>query len=229
MEGDAGTGQLNHPEPDATSSPTDEMDQTSTAAASPEAAAGTDQTSTEPAADLPEADAAGGDAVVRGPSRLRGRWLIGIAAVLIVLAGVLGAGGYLALRFHRDSQATARADGAAIAAAKDCMTALNAPDPAAMQASQRKIIECATGAFEAQAPMLSSLLADAYAQADVHVQLLDLRAAVERNNDDGSIDVLTVLRLIVSSTGKEVSYRLRVTMAPVDGDYKVAKVDQVAQ
>ncbi|MEZ0365592.1 hypothetical protein ACAG26_18060 [Mycobacterium sp. pUA109] len=229
MEGDAGTGQLNHPELDATSSLTDGMDQTSTAADSPQAADETDQPGTEPPADQADVNAAAGDAVARGPSRLRGRWLIGIAAVLIVLAGALGAGGYLALRFHRDSQAAARADVAAIAAAKDCMTALNAPDPAAMQASQRKIIECATGAFEAQAPMLSSLLADAYTQADVHVQLLDLRAAVERHNDDGSIDVLTVLRLIVSSTGKEVSYRLRVTMAPVDGEYKVAKVDQVAQ
>jgi len=163
-----------------------------------------------------------------GPVRWTRRWLIDLATALFLLAVAVTAGGWFALRSHEDSRVTTRGEVAAVAAAKDCMAALNAPDLATLQISERKIVDCATGSFAVQAPMLASLLTDAYAQADVHVQLLDMRAAVERDNGDGSFDVLTVLRLFVTSTGKEVGYRLRVTMAPVDGQYKVSNVVQVA-
>lgn len=192
--------------------------------------AGTGQLNrTEPDGTDQVSDPSVSDAALRGPSRLRGRWLIGSVAVLVVLAVAIATGGYFALRSHQASQAAARDGAAAVAAAKECMLALNAPDPGAMAESQRKIVDCATGSFAVQAPRLSTLLVEAYAAANVHVQLLDMRAAVERNNDDGSVDVLTVLRLAVSSTGKEVSYRLRVTMQRDDGQYKVAKIDQVAR
>ncbi len=49
-----------------------------------------------------------------------------------------------------------------MAAAKDCVTATQAPDVKAMDDSQRKIIECATGDFGAQANLYSGLLVDAY-------------------------------------------------------------------
>lgn len=208
MEGDAGTGRLN---------PSDADDTSSTGVTA------------EDSDDVPVSTTDDPDVIGRGPSRLRRGWLIGTAAALVVLAAAAGAGGYLAFRSHQDSLVAARADAAAVATAKECMAALNAPDAAAMDAAGRKIVDCATGNFAVQAPLLASLLAEAYATVDSRVQVLDLRAAAERHNDDGSIDVLTVLRAYVSSTGKESSYRLRVTMEPVDGEYKVAKIDQVTK
>jgi Mce-associated membrane protein len=148
----------------------------------------------------------------------------------VVAAGVATAG-YFALRAHDDSQAMARADSAAVAAAKDCVSATHAPDTAAMSASQQKIVECSTGDFGAQATLYSGMLVDAYQAANVQVQVSDMRAAVERHNDDGSINVLVAVRVKVSNSeaqGQEQGYRLRVQMSPVDGRYKIARLDQVA-
>ncbi|HZE17817.1 MAG TPA: hypothetical protein VE197_20130, partial [Mycobacterium sp.] len=164
--------------------------------------------------------------------RLGRGWLIGITAALVLLAGAAGTGGYFALRFHQQSQAIARNDAAAMKAAQDCVAATQAPDTAAMAAAARKMVDCSTGDFGAQAALYSSLLAEAYQAANVHVQVSDMRAAVERNNDDGSIDVLVALRTKVSNVEaqyQEQGYRLRVKMELADGQYKISKLDQVAK
>lgn len=60
--------------------------------------------------------------------------------------------------------------------------------------------------------------------------LAQMRAAVEKHNDDGSIDVLVAVRVKINNSAekdKEVGYRMRAQMAPVDGKFKVAKLDQV--
>ena len=85
-------------------------------------------------------------------------------------------------------------------AAKDCVAATHAPDTAAMTASQAKIIECSTGDFGAQAALYSGVLVDAYQAANVTVQVSDMRAAVERHNDDGSVDVLVAVRVKVTNS-----------------------------
>ncbi|WP_428342799.1 hypothetical protein [Mycobacterium sp.] len=166
-------------------------------------------------------------------SRLGRRWFIGIAATLMVLAGGLAAGGYfVALRSHYDSQATARRDAAAVEAAKDCVGATQAPDIAAMASSAQKIVECGAGAFRSQAILYSGLLVEAYQAANAHVQVSDLRAAVERNNPDGSVEILVPLRVKVSnseSENQEAGYRLRVTMVLDEGKYRISKLDQVAK
>ena len=167
-----------------------------------------------------------------GPSRLGRSWFVGIAAALVLLAGGVGAGGYLALRSHMDSQATARRDAAAVEAAKDCVAATQAPDTGAMAASAQKIIECGAGAFRSQAILYSGLLVEAYQAANAHVQVSDLRAAVERNNADGSIEILVPLRVKVSNAetqNQEAGYRLRVTMVQDEGKYRISKLDQVAR
>jgi Mce-associated membrane protein len=168
----------------------------------------------------------------RGTSRLGRGWFLGTAAALAVLASAVGAGGYFALRSHHDSQATARRDAAAVEAAKDCVGATQAPDIGAMASSAQKIVECGAGAFRSQAILYSGLLVDAYQAADAHVQVSDLRAAVERNNPDGSVDVLVPLRVKVSnaeSQNQEAGYRLRVTMVLDEGKYRISKLDQVAR
>lgn len=117
-------------------------------------------------------------------------------------------------------------------AAKDCVAATQAPDTSAMEASQRKIIDCATGDFGVQATLYSGVLVDAYQVANAQVQVSDMRAAVERHHDDGSMDVLVALRVAVSNSAaqnQETGYRLRVTMAPDNGTYKIAKLDQVTK
>jgi len=166
------------------------------------------------------------------PSRLGRGWFIGIAAALLVLAGGVGAGGYLALRSHLDSEALARRDAVAMEAAKNCVAATQAPDITAMAESAQKMIDCGTGAYRSQAILYSSLLVEAYQAANAHVQVSDLRAAVERNNPDGSVDVLVPLRVKVSnseSQNQEAGYRLRVTMVSDEGQYRIAKLDQVAK
>jgi Mce-associated membrane protein len=202
---------------------------------SPESEVGADETSTEVTTeDLPESEVganASETGVERGPSRLGRGWLAGIAAALVLFAGAIGAGGYFALRFHHESQAIARNDAAALKAAVDCVSATQAPDTNAMAASEQKIIDCGTDAFRSQALLYTSMLVQAYQAANVHVQVSDVRAAVERNNNDGSVDVLVAMRVKVSSdqTQNETGYRLRAKMAPAEGQYKISKLDQVTK
>lgn len=216
MEGDAGTSQLN---------PTDADETTDGSLAVPP------EEQTREATEAPESQP--GEVVDDGrrPSRI-GRGLAAtIAATLLVLAAAGGVAGYLALRSHQDSENIARSESAALQAAKDCVAATHAPDTAAMSAAQTKIIQCSTGDFGAQASLYSGVLVDAYQAANVKVQVSDMRAAVERRNDDGSFEILVAVRVKVTNSDaadQEQGYRLRVQMALDDGTYKVAKLDQVS-
>ncbi|MGD1239686.1 Mce protein [Mycobacterium seoulense] len=185
----------------------------------------------EDAAEPTEPAAAPGEAAERRPSRLGCGWLAGIAAALVLCAAAVGAGGYVALRYHHESQAIARNNAAALKAAVDCVSATQAPDTNAMAASEQKIIDCGTDAFRSQALLYTSMLVQAYQAANVHVQVSDMRAAVERNNPDGSVDVLVAVRVKVANdqTQNETGYRLRVKMAMAEGQYKIAKLDQVTK
>lgn len=225
MEGDAGTSQLN---------PTDNNE--SSEEVVPDAAAAAPETNAEESSEAavdqvapnPDSESA---AAPRGRSRVgTRRWSVGICAALIVVSAAVGTAGYFALRSHHQSENFARADAAAVQAAKDCVSATQAPDTTAMAASQQKIVECATGDFGAQATLYSGLLVDAYQAANVQVQVSDMRAAAERHNDDGSVDVLVAVRVKVSNSAaqdQEQGYRLRVRMMPDDGKYKISKLDQV--
>ena len=216
MEGDAGTSRLNPTDADET------PDESLAVSTPDQTEHATEEESPEPAEEAVE------DA--RRPSRLGVGWMAGICAALVVLAAGAGVGGYLALRSHDDSEAIARADAAAMAAAKDCVAATNAPDTTAMAAAQSKIIECSTGDFGAQASLYSSVLVEAYQAANAKVAVSDMRAAVERHYDDGSVDVLVAVRVKVTnseSADQEQGYRLRVKMASDEGRYKIARLDQV--
>jgi len=248
MEGDAGSGRLN-PTPPFDDAERGEAEETANQIPPPDDDADSDAAEesvnqTHPVDEDQSADEAQpGDSpeaatetvlaeAMPQRSRLSGRWLAGVCAALLVVALAVGAGGYLALRANQKSEATARAEAAALAAAKDCVTATQAPDASAMEASQRKIIECATGGFGAQATLYSGLLVDAYQAAKVQVQVSDMRAAVERHNDDGSMDVLVAMRVKVSNSeaqGQEQGYRLRVKMMPDAGTYKIADLAQVSK
>ena len=207
MEGDAGTSQLNPT--DADQAPDDSL-------AEPQDPQ-TEDTTAEPTDD-------------RRASRLGRGWVATICAGLLLLAAAGGVGGYLALKANRQSADTAREEAVALKAAKECVAATHAPDVTAMTAAQSKIIECSTGDFGAQASLYSGVLVDAYQAADVTVKVSDMRAAVERHNDDGSFDVLVAVRVKVTNSDaadQEQGYRLRLQMAPEEGTYKIAKLDQV--
>ncbi|HEX4390973.1 MAG TPA: Mce protein [Mycobacterium sp.] len=236
MEGDAGASRLtpNDTDEDPSLEP-DAVADDPTAEESVEDSLESDdaadpEISESDAEDLAEVTEGEGDP--GGTSRLGRRWFVGIAATLAVLAGGVGTGGYFALRSHMDSQATARHDAAAVEAAKDCVAATQAPDTGAMASSAQKIIECGAGAFRSQAILYSGLLVEAYQAANAHVQVSDLRAAVDRNNPDGSIEILVPLRVKVSNAetqNQEAGYRLRVTMVQDEGKYRISKLDQVAR
>lgn len=225
MEGDAGTSRLNPTDADNSSRTQDMTDD------APESGTLPESEGCEADQDAPEDSAPADAQVPRGPSRLGRGWVAGIVAVLLVSAGAVGAGGYFALRFHREALAIAREDAAALKAAVECVSATQAPDPNAMAASEQKIIDCGTDAFRSQALLYTSMLVQAYQAANVHVQVSDVRAAVERNNNDGSVDVLVAMRVKVATdqTQNETGYRLRVRMALAEGQYKISKLDQVTK
>src|SRR5580693_9223662 len=237
MEGDAGASRLtpNDPDEDPSLEP-DAVADDPTAEESAEDSLESDDAADPEISESDPADPESTDTEAAdepgGPSRLGRGWVVGIAAAVALLAGGVGAGGYLALRSHQESQATARRDAAAVEAAKDCVGATQAPDITAMAASAQKIIECGAGAFRSQAILYSGLLVEAYQAANAHVQVSDLRAAVERNNADGSIEILVPLRVKVSNAetqNQEAGYRLRVTMVKDEGKYRISKLDQVAR
>jgi Mce-associated membrane protein len=149
---------------------------------------------------------------------------------LVLLTAGAAVGGYFALRSHEETTALASDEVLALQAAKDCVAATQAPDTTAMTTGQARIIECSTGDFGAQAALYSGMLVDAYRAAQVQVQVSDMRAAVEKHNGDGSIDVLVAVRVRVTNSeaaDQEQGYRLRVQMALDNGTYKVAKLEQV--
>jgi Mce-associated membrane protein len=233
MEGDAGASRLN---------PTDADDALSTKAEdSAESDAGAEKTNPEVTAEdsaesedgaEPDAepDAAETD-VERRPSRVGRGWLAGVAAALVLFAAGIGFGGYLLIRAQHESLDVARNNAAAIKAAIDCVSATQAPDTSAMVASEQKIIDCGTDEFRSQALLYTSMLVQAYQASNVHVQVSDSRAAVERDNDDGSVVILVALRIKVANdqSQNETGYRLRVRMSPVEGQYKISRLDQVTK
>jgi Mce-associated membrane protein len=211
MEGDAGTRQLN---------PTD-ADQ------APEESLAVSQDQDQ---DLETEEVTAEPTDTHRPPRLGRGWVGAICAGLLLLAVAGGVAGYLLLKSNRQSENMARQEAAALQAARDCVAATHAPDVTAMSAAQSKIIECSTGDFGAQASLYSGVLVDAYQAADVTVQVADMRAAVERHNDDGSFDVLVAVRVKVTNSeaaDQEQGYRLRLQMAPDEGTYKIAQLDQV--
>lgn len=226
MEGDAGARRLNPTEPDAPDTDVPPIDSLAEIPDEPTASEAPDHNPQTPAGTPP----ANPEVPERRPARLGRGWAAAVCAALVLLAAGVGVAGYLALRTNDQSAVIARDDVAALAAAKDCIAATHAPDVAAMTASQVKIIDCSTGAFGAQAALYSGVLVDAYQAANVTVQVSDMRAAVEKHNPDGSIDVLVAVRVKVTNSevaDQEQGYRLRVQMAPVDGTYKISKLDQV--
>jgi len=226
MEGDAGTSRLN---------PTGGQDRSDPGEptlpvpdTSDESDARSEELQDQPTDGEPEAEA--DDQLVRRNERFGRGWVVSICACLLLLTAGVAVGGYLAWKSHDQSEAIARDDAVALARAKDCVSATQAPDIAAMTASQTKIIECATGDFAVQANLYTGILVEAYQAANVAVQVSDMRGAVEKHNDDGSVDVLVAVRVKVTNSqaaNQEQGYRLRVNMAPADGTYKIARLDQV--
>jgi Mce-associated membrane protein len=154
----------------------------------------------------------------------------GITAGLVALTVAAVAGGILLIRDNRVIEEINRNDAAALQAARDCVAALQAPNTDAMSAAQMKIMECSTGAFAAQAATFGGILVEAYQAANVKVQVSDMRAAVERHDPNGSVDVLVAVRIKVTNSDvadQESGYRLRVTMTPDQGQYRIDKLEQV--
>jgi Mce-associated membrane protein len=227
MEGDAGTSRLN---PTGGQERSDPGERTLPVPdTSDESDARSEELQDQPTDGEPEAEA--DDQLVRRNERFGRGWVVSICACLLLLTAGVAVGGYLAWKSHDQSEAIARDDAVALARAKDCVSATQAPDIAAMTASQTKIIECATGDFAVQANLYTGILVEAYQAANVAVQVSDMRGAVEKHNDDGSVDVLVAVRVKVTNSqaaNQEQGYRLRVNMAPADGTYKIARLDQVA-
>lgn len=218
MEGDAGTVPV--------STDRDEDQQTADTAIEDVAAAADHDDAADVATSEPD------DADEPAPTRLGRRRLIGICALLLLLAGGLVAAGFAGLRSHAASQVMARDNAEALEAAKTCVLATQAPDPGDVSLSQQKMLDCSAGEFRTQATLFAQILPPAYQAAKVHVELTEMGAAVERNNPDGTIDILVAFRVKVDNVetkGREAGYRLRAQMMREDGQFRIAKLEQVAK
>jgi Mce-associated membrane protein len=229
MEGDAGSSQLNPTGGQERSDPGETIRRDTEATEESVAKVIAEQhDDAEPQAS--DDDAASETGGVRRPEHLGRGWFVAICAVLVLATAGVAVGGYLALRSHHQSEKIAADESAALARAKECVAATQAPDTAAMTASQSKIIECATGDYAVQANLYASMMVEAYQAANVTLQVSEMRAAVERHNDDDSVDLLVTFRVKVTNSqvaNQEQGYRLRVKMAPADGTYKVSTLEQV--
>ena len=212
MEGDAGSGQL---------TPTPPLTADETVVPDPELSDHVD------------------DAGLSAPAQpavdsrlLSGGWFRAVLGGLVAAALLLAVAGVVSLIGHRQDAAAARDEATAVAAAKDCIAATQAPDVKAMNDSQRKIVECSTENFAAQANLYGGLLADAYKTVNAQVKITDMRAAAEKHNPDGSIDVLVATRVAMTNNqeiNQELSYRLRVRMAKDAGAYKIDSIEPVSK
>ena len=214
MEGDAGSGPL---------TPTPPLTADETVVTDPELSDHVDDAGIA----VPARD---DDAVA--DSRLSGRLLNRVIAGIAVAAVLLAIAGVVALIGSRRSAAAVNDEALAVAAAKDCITATQAPDVKAMNDSQRKIVECSSENYAAQANLYGGLLADAYQTVNAQVKVTDMRAAAEKHNPDGSIDVLVATRVLMSNKqqlDQELSYRLRVRMVPSGGTYKIDNIEPVSK
>jgi len=172
------------------------------------------------------------DSAIGAPASQPAGWLTRACVALTVAALALALAGVLALLGHRKTAAAINGETVAVAAAKDCIAATQAPNVKAMNASQRKIIECATENYAPQANLYSGVLTDAYEATKAQISITDIRAAAEKHNPDGSIDVLVATRVAMSNIdqrGQEVSYRLRVRMMPAGDTYKIDSIDPVSK
>jgi Mce-associated membrane protein len=161
-----------------------------------------------------------------------GRWPGRVFAGIVVASLVVIAGGVTALVSNRTGGQSARDEVVAVDMAKDCIAATQAPDTKAMTESQRKIVACATENYAPQANLYSSVLTEAYQTVNAKVTITDIRAAAEKHNPDGSIDVLVATRVQMSNSqekDQELSYRLRVRMAPADGTFKIDNIEPVGK
>ncbi|MGV0625678.1 Mce protein [Mycolicibacter minnesotensis] len=216
MEGDAGAVPLT----------TDEDQQTADTSAEHGAA------DAELEVPAPTADPASTEAVEPPPSRLGRGLQVGICVLLLLLAAGLVAAGFAGQRDHAASQALERENAEAIAAAKECVLATQAPDGRDMALAQQKILNCTAGEFRTQVALYAEMFVHAYQAAKVHVELTEMGAAIERNNPDGSVDIMVAFRVKIDNIetqGKEVGYRLRAQMVREDGQYRIARLDQVAR
>ena len=162
----------------------------------------------------------------------RNRWLVASATLLTALAAAITTVGIVLGRTHQQAVTSSETELAAIAAAKDCVSATQPPNAAALPASQAKLIACSTGDFATQAQWYGAVLDEAYRAVNVRVQVPDMHAAVERHNGDGSIVALVAFRAVISQPGmpdRENGYRVRVRMVAENGTFKMSNLDQVAQ
>jgi Mce-associated membrane protein len=234
MEGDAGSGRLNptdeHSRDDdsRTETATDEPKESAAVLVAEHDDLAEGETSESADSDDPPSDDESGDG--RRQERFGRGWFLGICAALLVVAIAVGVGGFLAMRAQAADRVMAADDALALDRAKECVAATQAPDIAAMTASQSKIIECSAGDFAVQANLYAGMLVEAYQAAQAAVKVSELRAAVERHNPDGSVVVMVAVRVKVTNSqaaDQEQGYRLRATMVKEDGTYKISKLDQV--
>lgn len=147
-----------------------------------------------------------------------------LAIVLIVLATVLG----VAHRFDRDPGAD---DNAIVDAAKSAVNELISPSSEDSAGSVDRIAASATGSWLSDFKATEQQFADAIEQSATESVGDVIEAGIESRNDDGGATVLVaaVSKVTNASGAKDEprTWRLRVDVELVAGEYKLSKVEVV--
>jgi Mce-associated membrane protein len=153
-----------------------------------------------------------------------------VVAMIVLALALAGATIYLTLD-HRSVLAQQDRDNAIIESAKRNVSDLIAPTYQDAAGSAQRILDNATGDWESQFTPNADAFAQALIQAKVESTADVSDVAIERHNDDGTTDLLVAATSQVRNTAAAEpstrTWRLRLTVTDVNGQYKLSKVEQI--
>ena len=156
--------------------------------------------------------------------------VLGASTIAVVIVAFVAISAVL-IHQHSSVVAARDTDAKIIDSVREDVTALIAPTFEDAQGSAQKILDGATGDWASQFEPNMDAFAQALTEAKVQSSADISEIGIERHNDDGTIDVLVAATSKVTNTAAQQestrAWRLRVNVAEVDGEYKLAKVDPV--
>ncbi|RZL79521.1 MAG: hypothetical protein EOP32_19220 [Rhodococcus sp. (in: high G+C Gram-positive bacteria)] len=161
----------------------------------------------------------------------RSRALVVTASAMAVLILACVAISAILIQRHSSAVADREREAAIIESVREDVTALIAPTFQDAHGSAQKILDGATGDWASQFEPNMDAFAQALTEAQVQSSADISEIGIERHNDDGTTDVLVAATSKVTNSSAQQestrAWRLRVNVALVDGEYKLAKVDPV--
>ncbi|MCV7349040.1 hypothetical protein [Mycobacterium parmense] len=164
-------------------------------------------------------------------SRLPSISLMSKVGALVLICVLAGLSAYMVLE-HRDSTRQHRREAAFAAGAKQGVTYMISLDFTKAKEDFQRVVDSATGRFKEDFEQKANDFITVVEQSKAITEGTVNAAAVETMNDDSAVVLVSATSHVTNSPpGKDEppkSWRLRVTVTDVDGQYKMSKVEYVA-